>query len=83
MHLKQKRPVKTYFYCIIANDLNANLLIQLVNLGYSVELVDTNKRQVLRQQPNLVQQYQLLLFAPSALQDALFWSEYNFSHKQK
>ncbi len=79
----EKDQLKPIFIALFANDLNANLLIQLVNLGYSVELIDVNKRQVLRQQPNLVQQYQLLLFAPSALQDALFWSKYNVSHKQK
>jgi signal transduction histidine kinase/CheY-like chemotaxis protein/HPt (histidine-containing phosphotransfer) domain-containing protein len=78
-----KELLKPISIALFTCDLNADLLIRLVNLGYLVELIDANKRQLLQQQPDLVRQYQLLLFAPNALQDALFWSEYNDSHQQK
>ncbi len=77
----KKQPPKPITIALFVYDANADWLIRLVNLGYTVELIDAKKGQLLQQQPTLIQAYQVLLFTASALQDALFWHEYNAKPK--
>ncbi len=57
--------------------------MQLKQLDYQVEIIDSSKEQLLRQQPALVQEYSVLLFTQRRIEQAIRWHELKLHSEQR
>ncbi len=57
--------------------------LQLKQLGYKVDMIDSAAIYVLEQKPELANKYQLMLFSQECLGQSLFWQQKNLTEKKK
>lgn len=74
---------KSILIALFQEEIDSSLELQLTQLGYTVEIIDSVKSQLLQQQPDLAKKYSVLLFSHECLEQAFLLHEQSLRIKQK